>query len=98
MIILCHLKLENFYYIGAMNWLRIICDYSFFWSCKNELLLVKRQELLQKAKDRYHNCGDKEKAAEYYFENSKVLKQRAKKISIKTYQKKKKKQRKEKKT
>ena len=70
-----------------MNWLRIICDYSFFCSCKNELLLVKRQELLQKAKGRYHNCGDEEKAAEYYFENSKVLKQRAKKYCIKTYQK-----------
>ena len=31
---------------------------SYYW--------FNRQELLQKAKDRYHNCGDKEKAAEYY--------------------------------
>ena len=32
-----------------------------------------RQELLQKAKDRYHNCGGKKKAAEYYLENSRVF-------------------------
>ena len=25
-----------------------------------------KQELLQKAKDKYHNCAGKEKAAEYY--------------------------------
>ena len=25
-----------------------------------------RKELLQKAKDNYHNCGGKEKPAEYY--------------------------------
>ena len=28
-----------------------------------------RQELLQKAKDRHHNCGGKENAAEYYLKN-----------------------------
>ena len=28
--------------------------------------LFNRQGLLQKAKDRYHNCGGKGKAAEYY--------------------------------
>ena len=38
-----------------------------------------RQELLQKAKDRYHNCGGKEKAAEYYTANEEVLKENAKK-------------------
>ena len=32
-----------------------------------------RQELLQKSKDRYHNCGGKEKAAKYYLENSRIL-------------------------
>ena len=37
-----------------------------------------RQELLQKAKDRYHNCGGKEKAAEYYAANKEVLKENAK--------------------
>ena len=50
------------------------------------------QELLQKAKDKYHNFGGKEKAAEYYLENKDVLKEKNKKISIKTCQKKKKKQ------
>ena len=28
-----------------------------------------RKEVLQNAKDRYHNCGGKEKAAECYLEN-----------------------------
>ena len=28
---------------------------------------------MQKAKDRYHNCGGKEKAAEYYTANKEVL-------------------------
>ena len=34
-----------------------------------------RRELLQKAKDKYHNCGGKEKAAEYYTANKDVIKQ-----------------------
>ena len=37
-----------------------------------------RQELLQKANDRYHNCGDKEKAAKYYIANKDVIKQKTK--------------------
>ena len=37
-----------------------------------------RQELLQKSKDRYHNCGGKEKAAKYYLENSRILWENAK--------------------
>ena len=36
-----------------------------------------RQELLQKAKDRYHNSGVKRKAAEYYIANKDVLKEKA---------------------
>ena len=32
-----------------------------------------RQELLQKAKDRYLNCGGEEEDAEYYLENSGVF-------------------------
>ena len=31
--------------------------------------IFNRQELLQKAKDIYHNCGVEEKAAKYYIEN-----------------------------
>ena len=33
---------------------------------------------MQKEKDRYHNCGGKEKDAEYYLENRGVLKEKAK--------------------
>ena len=38
--------------------------------------LVK--ELLQKVKNRYHNCGGKGKDAEYYIANKEVLKENAK--------------------
>ena len=51
----------------------------FFCSYENELWFFNRQEWLQKAEDRYHNCGGKEKAAEYYIANkNKVLKENAK--------------------
>ena len=65
MINLFHLKLEFLLHWGYelvkndLLWF-IFCSY------KNELLSVYWQELLQKAKDRYHNCGGKEKAAKYY--------------------------------
>ena len=36
-----------------------------------------RQELLQKAKDKYHNSGGKERAAEYYLANKEVIKEKA---------------------
>ena len=42
---------------------------SYYW--------CNRQELLQKAKNRYHNCDDKEKAAKYYIANKDVLKEKA---------------------
>ena len=42
-----------------------------------------RQELLPKAKDRYHNCGGKEKAAQCFIANKGILKENAK-ISIET--------------
>ena len=35
---------------------------------------VNKNEILQKAKGRYHNGGGKEKAAEFYLENRGVLK------------------------
>ena len=41
---------------------------------KNELLLFKRKEILQKAKERY----SKEKAAEYYLENKEAIKEKSK--------------------
>ena len=37
-----------------------------------------RKNLLQKAKDKYHNFGGKEKAAKYYIQNKEVLKENAK--------------------
>ena len=37
---------------------------------------LNRQELLQKAKDKYHN-GGKERAAEYYTRNKDVIKEKA---------------------
>ena len=39
---------------------------SYYW--------FNRQELLQKAKDKYHDKGGKEKAAEYYMKNKDVIK------------------------
>ena len=39
---------------------------SYYW--------FNRQELLQKAKGKYCNCGGKEKAAEYYLQNKDVIK------------------------
>ena len=37
---------------------------SYYW--------FNRQELLKKAKDKYHNGGEKEGAAEYYIKNKNV--------------------------
>ena len=36
-----------------------------------------RQELLQKAKEQYHYCSGKEKAAEYYLKNKDEIKEEA---------------------
>ena len=54
---------------------------------------LNKTEILQKAKEKYGNCGGKGKAAEYYKTNKDVLKEKARK-STKIYQKKKKKQKK----
>ena len=51
---------------------------SYYWS--------NRQEIFQKAKERY----SKEKAAEYYKQNKEVIKEISQEIVIKTCQKKKK--------
>ena len=42
---------------------------SYYW--------FNRQELLQKVKNRYCNCGGREEAAEYYISNKDVLKENA---------------------
>ena len=50
----------------------------FFVHIKVSYCWFNRQELLQKANYRYHNCGDKEKAAKYYIANKDVIKQKTK--------------------
>ena len=55
--------------------LKQLYNQNIFYSHKNELLVFDRQELLKKAKDRYHNCGGKEKAVEYHIDNKVVLKE-----------------------
>ena len=42
---------------------------SYYW--------YNRQELLQKTKEKYHNCGGKEKTAKYYLQNKDVIKGKA---------------------
>ena len=37
-----------------------------------------KKDLLQKAKDKFDNCGGKEKAAKYYQANKDVIKEKAK--------------------
>ena len=44
-----------------------------------DLFLCLYKNELQKVKDKYHNCGGKEKAAEYHFKNSAELKRKYKK-------------------
>ena len=42
---------------------------SYYW--------FNREEVMQKAEEKYHNCGGKEKAVEYYQTNKDVLKEKA---------------------
>ena len=76
MIILFHLKLNKLYCIGAMNQLKMIC---FFIHIKMSYYWFNKEELLDKPKDRYHNCGGKEKAAKYYIKNKEILKEKVRK-------------------
>ena len=55
----------------------MVSYYSFFVHIKMSYCWFNRQELLKKAKDRYHNCGAKEKAAKYYTDNKEVWKGKA---------------------
>ena len=75
MIVPFHLNLGKFYCIGVMNQLKIIC---FFIHIKTSYYWFNRQELLQKAKVRYHNGVGKDKVAEYYIASKYVLKEIAK--------------------
>ena len=42
---------------------------SYYW--------FNKQELLPKVKEKYHNCGGKEEAAEYYLAKKDVIKEKA---------------------
>ena len=46
---------------------------------KMNYYFFNRQELLEKANNRYNKCGIKQKPAEYYIANKGVLKENAKK-------------------
>ena len=50
--------------------------YSFFVNIKMTYYWFNKQELLQKAKEKYYNCGGKERAAEYYLANKDVIKEK----------------------
>ena len=45
---------------------------SYYW--------FNKQELLKKAREKYHNNGGKEKAAKYYLHNKDFLKEKAKNV------------------
>ena len=77
MIILFHLKLDKFYYIGVMNYLKVTCCNLFFVHIKMSYYWFNKKELLQIANERYHNCGGTEESAKYYLENEEVLKENA---------------------
>ena len=63
MIILFHLKLDKFYCIRVMNWSKVTYYDLYFVDIKMSYWFYSK-EFLQKAKDRHHNGGGKEKAAE----------------------------------
>ena len=73
MIISFDLKLDRFYYIGVMNYLKKI----FLFICQSNIQKISyyeftRQEILHKAKE----IHSKEKAAEYYAQNKEAIKEK----------------------
>ena len=64
-----------------MNLVKVIC-YNLFLNVyvhiKVNCYWYNKQELLQKAKEKYHNCGGNGKAAEYYLANKKRYKRKRK--------------------
>ena len=49
----------------------------FFFYIKVSCYEIKREKLLEKAKERYHKCGGKEKAAKNYEINQEFLREKA---------------------
>ena len=79
MIVPFYVKLNKFYCIGVMNWLKVIY-YDFlsstsFVNVKISYYWFNRRELLEK--DTYHNRGGTEKTSEYYMANKDVIKKKA---------------------
>ena len=60
-----------------MNQLKVTCYDFFSVHIKMSQYWCNKEELSRKAKDRYHNCGGKEKYAKYYIENKGFLKENA---------------------
>ena len=90
-IILSNLKLDKIYCTGAMNQLKMIC-YIFVLVVvyiKMSYYQFNRQELLQKAKDRYHNVETKRELLSIILKIRKFYK-KMQKINTETCQKKKK--------
>ena len=90
-IILSNLKLDKIYCTGAMNQLKMIC-YIFVLVVvyiKMSYYQFNRQELLQKAKDRYHNVETKRELVNIILKIRKFYK-KMQKINTETCQKKKK--------
>ena len=46
---------------------------TFFVHMKISYYCFNRNELLQKAKNRYHNCGGREKSAKYFIDNKEAF-------------------------
>ena len=51
--------------------------FSFLFNVQLSYCWFNRKEILQKAEEKYHDDGGKEKAAEYYQTNKDVLKEKA---------------------
>ena len=78
----------KFYYIGVTNKLKVIFydfvfalikkDFIFFVNIKMSCYWFNKKELLEKAEEKYHTCGGKEKAAKYYQSNKDAIKEKAK--------------------
>ena len=79
MIVLFDIKLDKFHSTRVMNQLKVICSDLFFVDIKMSYYLFNRQELLQEAKDKYHDVDGEKEAAKYYIVNKDVLKKKYKK-------------------
>ena len=61
-----------FFFFGKILCQNFFLTKYFFVQIKMCYYFFNWKELLQKAKDRHHNCGGKEKTAEYFIGNKEV--------------------------